>query len=97
MRERKIIKLTESDLIKIVRKVIKEEEMNQNLPTKEMLDWFDTLYYPTEDMDYFDRQMWYVETMEDFFYEFEEELSGLGYDDKIVLFDNTIEDMFGLI
>ena len=89
---KKIVRLTERDLTRIVKRVIKENEdqdqtrHSQNRFLKFMQDEIDKIADESYDINDFDKMI------EDFFYEFEEELNNL-YDGDYRTLEDYIDDV----
>ena len=89
---KKIVRLTERDLTRIVKRVIKENEdqdqtrHSQNRFLKFMQDEIDKIADESYDINDFDKMI------EDFFYEFEEELNNLSDGDYRTL-EDYIDDV----
>ena len=89
---KKIVRLTERDLTRIVKRVIKENEdqdqtrHSQNRFLKFMQDEIDKIADESYDINDFDKMI------EDFFYEFEEELNNLSDSDYRTL-EDYIDDV----
>ena len=93
---KKIVRLTERDLTRIVKRVIKENEdqdqtrHSQNRFLKFMQDEIDKIADESYDINDFDKMI------EDFFYEFEEELNNLSDSDYRTL-EDYIDDVLSNI
>jgi len=89
---KKIVRLTESDLARIVRRVIKENEdqdqtrHSENISLKFMQDEIDEIAVESYDIDHFN------EMIEEFYKEFNKELNNLSDRDYRTL-ENYIDDV----
>lgn len=76
---------------RLIRKILKEREEKNKLPTQKMLDWANYTYnQPNYTMDALELDIFYSNLRQDFLDEFSEELNGLDYHDKLEVFYEII-------
>lgn len=83
---KKVIRLTESDLTRIIERVINEGDglgfryTGTELPTQEMIDWFNyESNQEPDNMDDLESDMWSSNQEKEFFEEFRNDLMDLSY------------------